>query len=133
MARFEGPRVRLTGFVTSRAELVGLFAEHDILLAPGPYETFGLSALEGLAAGLAVVGPDLGGTEELLRQLPQPFIFRANDVEDFFAKVHDAIDGREGVEGVEQGLGLAEQYGTWEHAISNGVENYCRYLSRCMT
>ncbi len=133
LERFAGPRVRLTGFVTSRAELVGLFAEHDILLAPGPHETFGLSALEGLAAGLAVVGPDLGGTDELLRQLQKPFIFRANDVEDFLAKVHDAMAGQESVEGVEEGLGLAERYGTWEHAISNGVENYCRYLSRCTT
>lgn len=133
LARFAGPRVRLTGFVTDRAELVGLFAEHDVLLAPGPHETFGLSALEGLAAGLAVVGPDLGGTEELLRQLPKPFIFRANDVEDFLAKVHAAIDGEESVDDVEQSLGLAERYGTWEQAISNGVENYCKYLSRCMT
>ena len=133
LARFEGPRVHLTGFVTSRTELAALFANHDVLLAPGPHETFGLSALEGLAAGLAVVGPDEGGTGELLRQLQQPYLFRADDVNDFIATVRDAIHRDDSGEDLEQGLQLAERYGTWEHAISNGVENYCRYLSRCTT
>ena len=47
--------VRFTGFVQSRAELADLLAAADVVLAPGPIETFGLAALEALASGTPVV------------------------------------------------------------------------------
>jgi alpha-1,6-mannosyltransferase len=47
--------VSFTGFLGSRTELAGLLAAADVVLAPGPIETFGLAALEALASGTAVV------------------------------------------------------------------------------
>jgi len=47
--------VSFTGFIGSRPELAGLLAAADVVLAPGPIETFGLAALEALASGTAVV------------------------------------------------------------------------------
>lgn len=47
--------VRFAGFVTDRRELAGLLAGADVLLAPGPIETFGLAALEALASGTPAV------------------------------------------------------------------------------
>jgi alpha-1,6-mannosyltransferase len=47
--------VSFTGFLGSRPELAGLLAAADVVLAPGPIETFGLAALEALASGTAVV------------------------------------------------------------------------------
>ena len=68
------------GFISDRVELARLLASADVVLAPGPIETFGLAALESLAsgtpvvvsatsalpavvgdAGVAVVGEDLAG------------------------------------------------------------------------
>ncbi len=49
------PAVHFTGFITDRAEVARLLATADISLAPGPHETFGLAALEALAAGTPVV------------------------------------------------------------------------------
>lgn len=49
------PAVRFTGFITDRARVATLLATADISLAPGPHETFGLAALEALAAGTPVV------------------------------------------------------------------------------
>jgi alpha-1,6-mannosyltransferase len=43
------------GFVSDRRELAALMAEADVVLAPGPVETFGLAALEALACGSPVV------------------------------------------------------------------------------
>lgn len=43
------------GFVRNRASYAALVATADVLLAPGPVETFGLAALESLAAGTPVV------------------------------------------------------------------------------
>jgi alpha-1,6-mannosyltransferase len=47
--------VEFTGFVTDPKELAGLLASADVVLAPGPVETFGLAALEALACGTPVV------------------------------------------------------------------------------
>ncbi|MFD5426632.1 glycosyltransferase [Streptomyces sp. NPDC127084] len=47
--------VRFLGHVSDPEELADLQAAADICLAPGPAETFGLSALEALACGTPVV------------------------------------------------------------------------------
>jgi alpha-1,6-mannosyltransferase len=53
--RAAGLPVRFAGFVADRSALAGLLASADVVLAPGPVETFGLAALEALACGTPVV------------------------------------------------------------------------------
>jgi alpha-1,6-mannosyltransferase len=53
--RAQGLPVRFTGFVHDRRALAGLLASADVVLAPGPVETFGLAALEALSCGTPVV------------------------------------------------------------------------------
>ncbi|MCF7552986.1 glycosyltransferase [Pseudonocardia sp. WMMC193] len=53
--RAAGLPVDFVGFVPDRARLATLLASADVSLAPGPHETFGLSALESLASGTPVV------------------------------------------------------------------------------
>lgn len=50
-----GLPVRFLGFVAGRDRLAELLASADVVLAPGPVETFGLAALEALASGTPVV------------------------------------------------------------------------------
>lgn len=50
-----GLPVTWLGFVQDREELADLLADADVVLAPGPVETFGLAALEALACGTPVV------------------------------------------------------------------------------
>ena len=47
--------VRFLGHVSDRADLGALLASADVVIAPGPVETFGLAALEALASGTPVV------------------------------------------------------------------------------
>ncbi|MFH9350711.1 glycosyltransferase [Kitasatospora sp. NPDC017646] len=47
--------VRFLGHLDGRAELAGLLGSADVVLAPGPVETFGLAAMEALACGTPVV------------------------------------------------------------------------------
>jgi alpha-1,6-mannosyltransferase len=53
--RAAGLPVTFLGFVRERRDLARLLASADVSLAPGPHETFGLSALEALASGTPVV------------------------------------------------------------------------------
>jgi alpha-1,6-mannosyltransferase len=47
--------VRFTGHIADRADVAALLASADVVVAPGPVETFGLAALEALACGTPVV------------------------------------------------------------------------------
>lgn len=58
--------VMFLGHVGDREELADLQAAADICLAPGPAETFGLSALEALACGTPVVASASSALPEIL-------------------------------------------------------------------
>ncbi|MGW4891491.1 glycosyltransferase [Kitasatospora sp. NPDC004240] len=50
-----GLPVRLLGHLSGRGAVAGLLGCADVVLAPGPIETFGLAAMEALACGTPVV------------------------------------------------------------------------------
>ncbi|WP_144120652.1 glycosyltransferase [Catellatospora sichuanensis] len=50
-----GLPVSFSGWISDRQELAALLAGADLVLAPGPMETFGLAALEALACGTPAV------------------------------------------------------------------------------
>ncbi len=54
-ARRRSLPVRFAGFITDPKHLATLLASADVVVAPGPVETFGLAALEALACGTPVV------------------------------------------------------------------------------
>ncbi|MEH1053757.1 glycosyltransferase [Micromonospora sp. CPCC 206171] len=53
--RAAGLPVHFTGFLPDRTAVAALLASADVVLAPGPVETFGLAGLEALASGTPVV------------------------------------------------------------------------------
>ncbi|MEU6876948.1 glycosyltransferase [Streptomyces sp. NPDC046712] len=65
-ARDERLPVRFLGHVANRETLADLQAAADLCLAPGPAETFGLSALEALACGTPVVASASSALPEVL-------------------------------------------------------------------
>lgn len=58
--------VTFLGHVADRAALAALQATADVCLAPGPCETFGLAALEGLACGTPVVASASSALPEIV-------------------------------------------------------------------
>ncbi|UFH56354.1 glycosyltransferase family 4 protein [Spirosoma sp. KNUC1025] len=56
-------------------------ASYHILVQPSRYEGFGLTVVEGLAAGLPVAATDIEGPAEILRGLPGNILFSRNSVE----------------------------------------------------
>ena len=89
-AAIKHERYHVAGFLDGEQPVAELFRAHDIFLAPGPHETFGLAVLEAMAAGLLAIGPDAGGTGELLAELNSPFRFPAGDAAGFLATIRAA-------------------------------------------
>lgn len=61
-----GLPVRFTGHVSDPSEISRLVGSADLFVAPGPFETFGLAALEALACGTPVIAPGASAVAELL-------------------------------------------------------------------
>jgi alpha-1,6-mannosyltransferase len=126
-AAYRHNRYQFLGFIDNPAKIREIYDEHHILLAPGPYETFGLGVLEAMARGLVVVGPDQGGTGELLRQAESPFIFKTGDAMDFLRVVDKAVACDWELES-PRSRALALRYGTWEDAIGRMAKRYAARL-----
>lgn len=58
-------KVLFTGFMANRS-LLNLYRSADVAVFPSLYEPFGIVALEGMAAGAAVVSSDAGGLQEVV-------------------------------------------------------------------
>jgi alpha-1,6-mannosyltransferase len=129
MAAIDHPRFRYLGHVVDRRVLAAVYAANDVLLAPGRFETFGISALEGAAAGLLVVGPSDGGTGELLAQCRSPLTFTPGSSAAFLDAIVGAVSSDHG--GVlERARALARQHGGWDEAVARHVGVYLSMLGR---
>ncbi len=71
--------VHFLGFV-SHESLPSVYQEHDILLFPSVWdEPFGITLLEGMSSGLAVVGTGTGGSSEILEDEVNALLFPKED------------------------------------------------------
>jgi alpha-1,6-mannosyltransferase len=64
--RARGLPVELVGHLGDRSAVADLLGAADVVLAPGPVETFGLAALEALACGTPVVAASTSAVAELV-------------------------------------------------------------------
>ncbi|WP_446218760.1 glycosyltransferase [Micromonospora sp. IBHARD004] len=64
--RSAGLPVHVAGFLPDRTALAALLATADVVLAPGPVETFGLAGLEALACGTPVVANAASALPEVI-------------------------------------------------------------------
>ncbi|HVO24573.1 MAG TPA: glycosyltransferase family 4 protein [Candidatus Margulisiibacteriota bacterium] len=71
--------VRLPGAVLG-ADKTALFARADVLVAPSYWESFGLTAIEGMAAGLPVVGTAVAGLKNIIVDQQTGFLVAPGDI-----------------------------------------------------
>jgi len=64
--RAQGLPVELVGHLADRLAVARLLGSADVVLAPGPVETFGLAALEALACGTPIVAARTSAVAELV-------------------------------------------------------------------
>ncbi|MEU8896352.1 glycosyltransferase [Nocardia sp. NPDC048505] len=107
------PAIHFTGFISERAMVAKLLATADISLAPGPHETFGLAALEALAAGTPVVASRSSALADIVT--PACGAIAADDPSAFAHAVTDVL-ARPAAERRRAARTRAEQF-TWPRAV----------------
>ena len=68
-------------FVGKQEQMEDILAISDLFILPSEYESFGLSALEAMAAGVPVISTDAGGLPEINVQGVTGFMGRVGDVQ----------------------------------------------------
>lgn len=89
IAQVEGieRRVRFMGQI-AHAEIPQVYQRHHVLAFPSEWEEpFGLTHLEAMASGCAVVSTRTGGSAELIRYGQNALAFQAGDARDLAAKL----------------------------------------------
>jgi alpha-1,6-mannosyltransferase len=117
------PRFEYLGYIEDRKKVEEVFRQNSIFLAPGPFETFGIGVLEAMANGMIVVGPNQGGTGELLASMNSPFIFQAHDIESFYQTILKALDC-DFAEESKRSLKKSKDFSTWDIAIGEMINYY---------
>lgn len=80
-------KIRHIGSVNSDRDLVKYYYESDIYLSTSLYETFGLSILEAMACGCAVVAFRVGSIEERIKHGISGMLVEVNDIDGMVKKV----------------------------------------------
>lgn len=128
-AALKHPRFQYLEFIEDPLQMRDIYDCHDILLAPGPFESFGLTILEAMARGLVVIGPDSGGTGEILRLAKTPFCFSAGSFADFRRAAMMAINCNLELEG-EAARAFALSVGTLEAAMGDLADLYASLVGK---
>jgi glycosyltransferase involved in cell wall biosynthesis len=79
----------------SHEEVLRLIEQSAFLVFPSEwYESFGLTLLESMAVGRAVVASDLGPRREIVRDGQTGLLYRSRDIQDLKSKVRRLISDR---------------------------------------
>ena len=119
----------LLPFMNDRAALARAYASADLFLAPCPYETFGLAAIEAMASGTPVIGADAGGIGNLLDGASWGRAFRAGEVEDFTRAVSQLLDAGTQRLGAEAREAAVSRY-SWDHTFESLIRLYEGVMER---
>lgn len=124
-ARARPDMLHVLPFEADRARLARAYASADLFLAPCPYETFGLAALEAMASGLPVVGVAAAGIGRLLAGADWGRTYRAGHAQDCARAVRELLALDLPAAGQRARRVAATRY-SWDRTFSALLELYRR-------
>ena len=131
-ARDQPAQLRVLPFEGDRARLARAYASADLFVAPCPYETFGLAALEAMASGLPVVGVGAAGIGRLLARADWGRTYRVGDAGDCARAMRELLRLDLPAGGRRARALVMERYG-WDRTFSELLALYEGLVSRDRT
>ena len=116
-------------FIADRERFADLLAAVDLYLAPGPYETFGLSAIEAMASGTPVLSVDRGGVAERTVASGAGAVYPFGDPDALVAVATSLWSGDLAALG-RRGRAFVEAHHSWDIAFTAIFDAYRRILAR---
>src|SRR5205085_1985303 len=101
--------------------------QFDLLLQPSLYEGFGLTIIEGLAAGLPVIASSIDGPAEILKDMPAGFLvdtFKSDDLVQTIEKVIAISKSNKIHELCNRSREMVNQKYSINQTAINYIENY---------
>ncbi|MHB8627578.1 MAG: glycosyltransferase family 4 protein [Aggregatilineales bacterium] len=122
---FAGRSVTFTGYKRGR-ELSEVYASCDIFTFPSAkIETFGLVALEAMAAGLATVSSRVGGVPELVDQGRNGFMFDPGDTQKMIEYVRVLAEDTTKRRAMGQSARETARKLSWQSVMDDLIQQYC--------
>lgn len=118
-----GARTTFLPFQLDRTRLAELLGALDLVVAPGPLETFGLAALEALASGTPVLGADRGGVAELVALSNAGATFEAGNAASLAETATSQLRGDLASQGA-RGRAYAERHHSWSAVLDRLFDIY---------
>ena len=118
-----GDRAIWLPYERNRERLADLYGAVDLYVAPGPAETFGLSAMEALASGLPIVSVDQGGVAEAVTRSGAGRRYAAGDAGHFAEVAVALLDADLRALGAT-GRAFAEAHHSWPQVFDRLFEVY---------
>jgi glycosyltransferase involved in cell wall biosynthesis len=123
-----GPVIRMLGGL-SASELAAWYRSADIVVVPSQeLEGFGLSTVEALACGTAVVATDVGGSPELLAPLGREFLADDPSPRGLAASVSALLSRPERLDAVRLRARAHVANMSWDAVASAHLEEYARVV-----
>jgi alpha-1,6-mannosyltransferase len=116
-------------YQTDRSVLAKLYSAADAYVSPCPTETFGLSALEAMAAGVPVLSADGGGVSELVRRSGGGLLFASGSAEACAAGLSELLSGQGSALGA-RGRDYAVREHAWDTVFARLVAVYRDVIGR---
>ncbi|MCW1297970.1 MAG: glycosyltransferase [Candidatus Parvarchaeota archaeon] len=89
--RLEIKNIRFAGFVRDE-DVASFYHSCDAFVSASDTETQGLVFIEAMACGLPVIGSNIGGSKEMVKDGKNGFLFNAGDAEDLAKKMRMIMD-----------------------------------------
>ena len=90
-----GPQLVTTGYLTGEKQLSWVYSAADVFVLPSLQDNLPNTALEALACGVPIVGFDVGGIPEIVREGETGLLVPAKDVAGLRAAITSVVENKD--------------------------------------
>jgi alpha-1,6-mannosyltransferase len=124
------PSVHYLGFIKDPKEMASYYASCDMTLALSGWETFGLSILEAMASGLAMIGANTGAASEHIQKSEAGWTIPTSSPLALADQLEKIIIEPKQLDGLgEKAREYAESL-SWKHCFDKQVQQYKELIEK---